>query len=345
MTLRAVRLRNLLLLVAVFASIVAAGCWQNKRLMQRVLDEGYPTIVEIIGAGRTRMAPVTLDGWRPRFLEQDLSVNLRWDGKDGKPHTYYKVPVSESFAATIVSGDEVRLAVVPAKALDDPLAVPVINADAAPRYSSLQEWIEDSGYVAAASWLGFFVMTAWLARSRSGPVGTAARARRSVAYPPRRTIMGCGMLILGAILTLRAWTAMDPGGQAPGGLETTADITNAVTVKLGSTETHIVQLSWRDAQGGVHHYGPIRISDDFWNKITHEGVLSIKQARIRYGGETGQEKPVILDDRPETSWQAIFGLAVGIVLLVGGAGSLYSAMRSVRAVTSSAKAQASPLRK
>lgn len=347
MTLRATRLRNLMLLVAIFASLVAAGCWQNRNIMMRVMDEGYPTVVEITGAGRTRMAPVTLDGWRPRFLEQDLSVDLRWDGKDGKPHTYYKVPVTEAFAATIVSGDQVRLAVLPAKALDDPLAVPVINADAAPRYASLQEWLQDAGYVAVAGWLGFFVMTAVVARGQRGGVpGQRSTTSSAMAYPPRRTIMGCAMLILGAILTLRAWTAMDPGGQAPGGLETTADITNAVTVKLGEVQTHILQLSWKDAQGGVHHYGPIKVGDDFWNKITHEGVLAVKQTRIRYGGETGQEKPVILDDHPEAPWQAKVGLGIGILLLVVGVGCLYSAVRAVRSgLTSSAKLQGSSSKK
>ena len=114
MSMRAARVRNLLLLIAIFATIVAAGCWDDRRTLQRVLDDGYSTVVEITGAQNQRLAPFAFDGWRPRFVEQGLSVNLKWNGKDGKPHTFEKVPVTDDFAHTIIEGDQVRLAPVDA---------------------------------------------------------------------------------------------------------------------------------------------------------------------------------------------------------------------------------------
>ena len=35
------RLRNLLVLIAIFASLVALGCWDNRLQMARVIDQGY----------------------------------------------------------------------------------------------------------------------------------------------------------------------------------------------------------------------------------------------------------------------------------------------------------------
>jgi hypothetical protein len=97
-----------LLLVAILATLVVLACWDNQRQMQRVLDEGYETAAQITGAQFQRGMPLALDRWRPRFVEQDLSVDLKWQGKDGTSREHKKVPVTESLAHTIVSGDQVR---------------------------------------------------------------------------------------------------------------------------------------------------------------------------------------------------------------------------------------------
>ena len=67
--------------------------------MQRVLDQGYATTAQVTGAQYQRKMPIAADGWRPRFVEQELSVDLRWQGKDGKPHEHRKVPISENLGA------------------------------------------------------------------------------------------------------------------------------------------------------------------------------------------------------------------------------------------------------
>ena len=112
--------RNLLLLIALLSTLVVLGCWDNRREMQRVLDQGYATTAQLTGAQQQRTMPFAVDGWRPRLVEQDLSVDLSWQGKDGKPHEHKKVPVSEAFASTIVSGDQVRLVTLPVRVVVRP---------------------------------------------------------------------------------------------------------------------------------------------------------------------------------------------------------------------------------
>jgi hypothetical protein len=324
--------RNLLLLIAIFATIVVAGCWDNQRNMQHVLDDGYPAIVEITGAQFQRFAPFALDGWRPRFVEQSLSVDLKWDGKDGKPHQYRKVPVTETFAGTIVSGEQVKLAILPGKVLDDGHAVPVINADAAPRFASLQEWITTAASVAGVAWMGFAALTIWTRRRGAGTTGVAISSESLGALPPRRTLVGLVALLVGAVLTFHAWSVEEAGNpDASDGIETTAEITTALTIGGSNGATsHVVQLAWKDAQGGVHHFGPVRISEAFWNKITRDGVLIVHETRIRYSGEGAEARPALVEDKPEMSWQVQAGLGVGVVLIGFGAACLLSAARRVR---------------
>lgn len=326
MSLRAVRVRNLLFLVAVFATIVVAGCWDNRRTLQRVLEDGYPAMVEITGAQTQRLAPFAFDGWRPRFVEQDLSVDLKWSGKDGTSHVFSKVPVTEDFARTIVSGDQVKLAILPAKVMDDPHAVPVFTADAAARSRSLQEWTRDSALVAVAAWMGFGVSAFWISRG-----ATATRGQVPAAFPLRRVLFGFVALVLGTVLTFRAWSVEDLASGAGGGIETTAEITSASTVPAASGgESHVVRISWKDAQGGVHHVGPIPISDRYWSKITRDGVLVVHQARIRYGKAPDIPRPELIDDPAQSPWQLKAALAIGLVLMALGAGALFSAARSMR---------------
>jgi len=327
MSMRAARVRNLLLLIAIFATIVAAGCWDDRRTLQRVLDDGYSTVVEITGAQNQRLAPFAFDGWRPRFVEQGLSVNLKWNGKDGKPHTFEKVPVTDDFAHTIIEGDQVRLAVVPAKVMDDPHAVPVITADASARLHSLQEWTRTSAFVAAAAWIGFGLSAFWIGRGGTG----VAASQVTAAFPLRRVLFGFVALILGAVLTLRVWSIEDMAPDTAGGTETTAEIASALSVPAaGGGMTHAVRLSWKDAQGGVHHVGPVPVSERYWATITRNGELTVHQARIRYQEGVRGMRPVLVDDPPQRPWQVEVALGVGLVLVALGAASLFSAARQLR---------------
>lgn len=331
MKLRAVRLRNLFFLVAVFATIVALGSWENRRNMQHVLGAGYRTVVEITGAQYQRLSPIAIEGWRPRFVEQNLSVNLKWEGKDGRTRQYRNVPVTETFADSIVSGNQIKLAILPAKVLDDELSVPVIMTDAAPRLTSLQEWLRGSVYVSLAGWFGFAAMTFWIGQERRTSFAGSATAGGS-AFPLRRLLFGMGALAIGAVLAIEAWSAEGSVAPASEGPEIIADITAGTTLSAGpAAGKHVVQLAWKDPRGGVHHFGPVPVSETFWNKIAPNGELTVRQARIRAEGDGADARPVIIDDLgAHTNWRTEVALVLGLGLLVSGVVSLLSAARTIR---------------
>jgi hypothetical protein len=313
--------RNLLLLVASLATLVVLCCWDNRAAMQRVLDQGYATTAQLTGAQFQRIMPLAVDGWRPRFVEQDLSVDLAWQGKDGKAHEHKKVPVTEGFARTIVSGDQVRLVTLPVKVLDDGTAVPVITADTTARLASLQEWLSIAGYIALAAWAGFTAATLFGRKEAAGISATA----KPINVPPRRTLLGLVLLLVGGFMTFQAWSegrANDP--ISAGGKEFVADITEA-----SSAPAHAVRLSWKDGQGSVHHFGPSPVSEAFWNKMTRNGQLTVHQTPIRVREDEPAARPVLVEDAPEQRWQVQFAMIAGLAMLVVGAGCLVSAARTV----------------
>lgn len=322
--------RKLLLIVALLASLVVLGCWDNRQQIQRVLDQGYATVAQITGAQYQRTMPLAADGWRPRFVEQGLSVDLTWQGRDGKAHSMRKVPVSERFARTIVNGDQVRLATIPVKVLDDESAPPIITPDAGGRLESLHLWLAVAGYAALAAWAIFAAMT--ILQARGGRLTTADRASLP-PLPTGRSALGLAALVLGASLAFTAWWDGRSGDVvALGGREITADIVDATAVpgKDGAPTTYRIQVAWKDAAGSVHHYGPIPVSQAYWEKITRDGALAVKQTAIRYREDDPQPRPLIVDDAPEQRWQTQYGMGAGLGLMVLGLGLLLSAIRSMR---------------
>ena len=318
--------RSLLLLIALLATLVMLGCWDARREMQRVLDQGYATTAQLTGAQFTRMMPIAADGWRPRFIEQDLAVDLSWKGKDGTTREHKKVPVTEGFARTIVSGDQVRLVSVPAKVLDDDDAVPVITADATARLASLQTWLSMSGYMALAAWVGFAAASLFGAR----PVGGSAA--KPIQVPPRRTLLGLVLVLVGGFMAFQAWTeGRSNDSISIGGKDIAADITDATSIaaKDGGAPSYIVRLSWKDGQGSVHHFGPTRVSEAFWKKITQNGQLAVRQTPIRVRDDDPMARPVLVEDAPEEHWLVRAAMIGGMALLVVGAGLLFSAARAV----------------
>lgn len=318
--------RSLLLLIALLATLVMLGCWDARREMQRVLDQGYATTAQLTGAQFARMMPIAADGWRPRFIEQDLAVDLSWKGKDGTTREHKKVPVTEGFARTIVSGDQVRLVSVPAKVLDDDDAVPVITADATARLASLQTWLSMSGYMALAAWVGFAAASLFGAR----PVGGSAA--KPIQVPPRRTLLGLVLVLVGGFMAFQAWTeGRSNDSISIGGKDIAADITDATSIaaKDGGAPSYVVRLSWKDGQGSVHHFGPTRVSEAFWKKITQNGQLAVRQTPIRVRDDDPMARPVLVEDAPEEHWLVRAAMIGGMALLVVGAGLLFSAARAV----------------
>jgi hypothetical protein len=323
--------RKLLLLIALLATLVVLGCWDNRRQIQRVLDEGYATTAQVSGAQYQRALPITADGWRPRFIEQELSVDLGWQGRDGKAHAFRKVPVSERLARSIVNGDQVRLVTLPIKALDDESAPPVITPDAGARLESLQGWLTVAGYTALATWAGFAALTLTQAGGRGG--GRTTAGSPAVRMPPRRTVMGLIMLVIGGFLAFTAWSQGRAGDAVTlGGQETKAEIVDAVAVpgKDGGKPAYRLQLAWKDIAGVVHRFGPVPVSESYWSTIHKDGALAVKHVSIRYRESDPVLRPVIVDDAPEQHWQTRFGMGSGLVLMVLGLALLFSALRSLR---------------
>ena len=303
------RLRNLLAIVAVLASLVALGCWDNRQEMARVLDQGYATSAQIVAAQFQRTAPFAIDGWRPRFVEQALSVDLQWQGQDGKTHVFRKVPVSERFERSIVNGDQLRLIAVPVKALDDDSSAPVLTLDAAARLESLKAWLGGSGALALAGWLGVAAMTLLRRRAPAQAAASAVAAQRPVEIPMQRILIGLMAFAVGAFLV---YNAAALGAPADDGAKS-VDVMAEITAVAGPPYT--VRLGWRDGQGGVHHFGAA---------ADQRGVLEPdhpgRKARSPRNPGTGPSRrrhgpPGILDDAPGERWQTK-AVAGGIVLLL-----------------------------
>ena len=324
-------LRNLLALIAFFAALVALGCWDNRREMARVIEQGYPTNAQILAAQFQRSAPWAVDGWRPRFVEQALSVDLQWQGKDGKTYVHRKVPVSDRFEHSIVDGQQVKLMTVPVKVLDDDESVPVLTLDAAERLDSLKVWLQTSGYIAIASLLAAVFMTLLAGRAKRlrdaapiVPVVGPAGPRPPVQMPLQRLMIGFAAFVVGAFLTYRAVGISQPGDEAAKSVEVQAEMTSI------AGPPYTVQLGWKDGQGGVHHFGPLPISESYWSKITRDGKLIVHETRARVRLDDAMGRPEIVDDAPGERWQTKAVLGGGIVLLLIGAGCLLSAARKMR---------------
>ena len=92
---------------------------------------------------------------------------------------------------------------------------------------------------------------------------------------------------------------------------------------------HSVQLAWKGAQGAVHHFEPVPISEGFYERITKDGQLTIRQTEISYRENEPTQRPMILADVPAPSWREQVEMGAGIVLLLVGLGLLGSAARFV----------------
>ena len=294
--------------------------------MQRVLDQGYATTAQITGAQFQRTMPFAADGWRPRFVEQDLSVDLSWQGKDGKAHELPEGAGDRGLRThSIVSGDQVRLVTLPVKVLDDDTAVPVITADTTaarlPRCKA-----GSASRATSPSRPGRASLRRRLFGRRQA-AGISAAAAKPIDIPPRRTLLG--------LVPARGRRVPGVPGVVGGPRRTTAlvggkDIVAEITVPR-RPPSHAVRLRGRTGRAASIISGRPAISEAFWNKITQNGQLSVRQTPIRVRDDDPAARPVMVDDAPEST-----GRSDGCRLarrgprcmLVVGAGCLLSAARN-----------------
>jgi hypothetical protein len=185
----------------------------------------------------------------------------------------------------------------------------------------LQSWLAASGYAALAAWAGFAALSLLGGRGRRTITAVPPKP-----LPPRRTFYGLGLLVVGGFLAFSAWSSgRSVDAIAMGGEQISADILQAVEIKGG----HAVRLGWSDGTG-VHHYGPIPISEAFWDKISRDGQLTVHQTAIRYRGDDPAARPVIVDDAPETQWSTRLAMGAGLLLIIFGAALFASGLRAQR---------------
>jgi hypothetical protein len=211
--------------------------------------------------------------------------------------------------------------------LDDEQAVPVLTIDAAARLESLNEWLMTSGYFALVAWVVIAALTIlqWRRARAPQPVRREVGTRLPPAeFPIQRLMIGLVAFAVGAFLIYSAQALSDPAKDGAKSVETTAEI-NSV-----SGPPYAVQLGWKDGQGGVHHYGPLHISEAYWKKITQDGKLTVHETKVRFHADDSMAQPIILDDAPGTRWETRAVLAGGIALLLVGASCLLWAARVMR---------------
>ena len=91
------------------------------------------------------------------------------------------------------------------------------------------------------------------------------------------------------------------------------------------------QLAWIDKTGKQQSFGPTHISHKFWTAITRNGVLTVKQTKLRYLDTDPAARPVIMADADERRFQDNFGVWAGLIgIAVGLVGALMVVRRMIR---------------
>jgi len=300
------------------------GLYWNQSAFERVLHDGYDTKGKIISAEvSTRRFPFVFDGWWPRFVDETLSIELRWTGRDGVQRTRRGVAVSDAFAARIVSGTQVKLLEIPVRVLDDNSSLPVVVDDAGDHLRHLQSFFDLAFKAGLFLTLALAVVVAWqklwqLNRSRTQ---TNAGSRQSRPLPVRLTLIMALMLGFGAFALVGSYFSQrDAREMLANGKETVADITRAFSEvkKPGEAPSYLIELAWIDKNGQRQVYGPTHISGTFYQQITSNNIQRVNQTTIRYLDARPDVRPLIMADASERQFQDSLGVEVGAVFLAIG---------------------------
>ncbi|MBR0872778.1 hypothetical protein JQ633_20620 [Bradyrhizobium tropiciagri] len=317
-------LRGFLILGFIVPALTVLGLHWNQRDIERVMRDGYVTTGTITSADETPSRfPFSFDhGW-PRYVDEHLSIGVRWTGKDGIERTRAGIGVSSAFAARILVGNQVRLVPVAIRAIDEDSSLPVIIEDASER---LQHIRSQSGFMEQLTVLLAVLLVAvigwqkWSARRHGlGPAEIEERQRRP--FPVYLALMTAMLIPFGAYMLVSSYLEQRAAAEMlDHGDEATADITRAVAEvhKAGDAPSYLVTLAWTDKAGQRQTFGPTHISAGFWRQITRNDVQTVTQTKIRYLNGRPDARPLILGDAAEHLAQDRVGVTGGAVFLVLG---------------------------
>jgi hypothetical protein len=207
-------LRGILALLLAVAVAGTLGLYWNQSAFKQVLRDGYDTRGQIISAEVTaHRFPFVFDGWWPRFVDESLSIELRWTGRDGVERTRRGVAVSDAFAARITSGTQVKLIEIPVRVIDDDSSLPAVIDDVSDHLRHLQFGLEfafmASLFLAAALAIVVAWQQLWQLNRRRTQADAGPRQWRP--WPVRLTMMTVFMLGFGAFMIVNTFSRKDAG--------------------------------------------------------------------------------------------------------------------------------------
>ncbi|TWC05002.1 hypothetical protein FBZ93_10311 [Bradyrhizobium macuxiense] len=316
-------LRGLLILGFIVPALAVLGLYWNQHGIERVMRDGYVTTGTITSAAQTSSRfPISFDDGSLRYVDEHLSIGLRWTGKDGVERTRTGVGVSGAFAARILVGNRVKLVPVAIRAIDDDESLPVVIEDANDR---LQDIRSQSGFMAKLAVLFAVLLAAligWQKWSQSrGPGSAETGQNQRRAIPVALAMMTAITFPVGAFMLVSSY--LEQGAAAEmldHGDEASADITRAVAEvqKPGAAPSYLVTLAWTDKSGQRQTFGPTHISAGFWRQITRNDVQTVTQTKIRYLEGRPTVRPLIVGDAAERLFQDRAGVTGGAVFLALG---------------------------
>ncbi|QPF88211.1 hypothetical protein IC762_21665 [Bradyrhizobium genosp. L] len=320
-------LRGFLILAFVIPALVALGLYWNEQTIERVMRDGYATTGTITSAAETPSRfPISFDGGWPHYIDEHLSIGLRWVGKDGVERTRTGIGVSSAFAARILVGNQVRLVPLAIRVIDDDSSAPVIVEDASDRLHDIRSqfgFMRTLATVFAVALAALIGWQKWSAR-KSGPDRTAVGHGKQRRFPVYLALLTALMVPFGAFMLVSAYFEQSAVTEMlDHGDEVNADITRAYREvrKAGEAPSYLVTLAWNDKSGQKRAYGPTHVSAAFWRQITRNDIQTVTQTKIRYLNDRPDARPLIVADAAERTLQDNVGvksgagfLAIGLIL-------------------------------
>jgi hypothetical protein len=300
---------------ATLASIWWFGAWDSQRAVERVLAQGYEADASIISLQQNRRWPlhwpVTLDGSRPRFIDQPKSIGIGWRGSDGVDHELQGAQVTDGYFSQIAVTEALswRLTVSSTriKVIEAEPGAAVVLPDAEARLKSLNAWRTYTGYPAAALWgLGALVFL-W-ERSTGRHRSPSRHQRREFGVPAswRGRILAFALLCFAGAgyEPYRAWSESQRWEAVNrDGVEAVAKIDRPIARPASESVSYSVDLSWKDPSGGDRKAAYVRVSRAFWGQIMRGDALAVSETRVRYLEGEKSMKPLIVGDA-EARWLA-----------------------------------------